>query len=49
MAKSVKKGIREEYNRLKKVLEKLLKPKKNQQIPSLVLQPVKDKKNYRSN
>ncbi len=49
MAKSVKKGIREEYNRLKKVLEKLLKPKKNQSFPSLVLQPVRDKKNFPSN
>ncbi|MBL7747817.1 MAG: hypothetical protein JNM19_10345 [Chitinophagaceae bacterium] len=44
MSKSVKKAMREEYNRLKKVLEKILQPKKEQSMPSLVLQPVRNKK-----
>lgn len=44
MAKSVKKAIREEYNRLKKALEKIIKPQKEQ---TLVLQPVRNKKHLR--
>lgn len=43
MAKSVKKVMREEYDRLKKVLEKMIKPRKEQNFPSLVLQPVRNK------
>lgn len=45
MAKTLKKTIKEEYNRLKKVLEKIIKPEKEQSFPSLVLQPVKNR-NY---
>lgn len=44
MAKSFKKTIKEEYNRLKKVLDKMINPKKEQAFPSLVLQPVKNRK-----
>lgn len=44
MAKSLKKSLKEEYNRLKRVLEKIVNPKKEQAYPSLVLQPVKNRK-----
>lgn len=44
MAKSFKKTIKEEYNRLKKVLEKIVNPKGQDAYPSLVLQPVKNRK-----
>lgn len=44
MAKSFKKALKEEYNRLKKVLDKIVNPKKDQAMPSLVLQPVKNRK-----
>ncbi len=45
MAKSVKKVIREEYNRLKRAMEKMMKPKKQGAMPSLILQPVRTKNN----
>ncbi len=44
MGQNVKKVMQEEYNRLKKVMEKLIKPKKDQRLPSLILAPVKNKK-----
>jgi hypothetical protein len=40
MAKSVKNILKEEYSRLKKVMEKIMNPGKQQ--PQLVLQPVKN-------
>jgi len=43
MAKTVKKVLHEEYNRLKKVFDKLIKPKKEQAAPQLVLQPIRNK------
>jgi hypothetical protein len=46
MSSSVKKVLREEYNRLKRAMEKMIKPKK-QEVPQLVLQPVRDKKYLR--
>jgi hypothetical protein len=45
MAKSVNKVIREGYNRLKKTMEKMMNPKKQDAMPSLILQPVKTKNN----
>jgi hypothetical protein len=48
MAKSLKKTIKEGYNRLKKVLEKAMPPKKEQAMPSLILQPVRNR-NYPNN
>lgn len=44
MTKTVKNSIRKEYDRLKKVFEKLLKPKNEQTMPQLVLQPVRNKR-----
>jgi hypothetical protein len=43
MPNSVKKVIREEYNRLKKVMERLIKPNKEQGFPSLIPIPVRNK------
>lgn len=39
-----KQTMREGYNKLKKNLEKIIKPDKEQVIPQLVLQPVRNKK-----
>lgn len=44
MRKSVKKLVREEYNRLKKVIEKIVDQKKEEALSQLVLQPVRQKK-----
>ena len=43
MAKTVKNILREEYNRLKKAMEKIIKPKKQEAIPQLILQPVRNR------
>ena len=48
MANSLKKTLKEGYSRLKKVLKKVIAPKKEQALPSLVLQPVKNR-NYPGN
>jgi hypothetical protein len=45
MAKSFKKTLKEGYNRLKKVLKKVIEPKKEQAMPSLILEPVRNR-NY---
>lgn len=47
MSRSVKKVLKEEYNRLKKAMEKMIKPKKQETIPQYVLQPVREKKYLR--
>jgi hypothetical protein len=44
MSSKIKNSIREEYNRLKKIFDKILKPKKEQPAPQWVLQPVRHKK-----
>ena len=44
MSKTAKQIIREEYNRLKKVFEKLVRPEKDQNPPQLVLQPERKKR-----
>jgi hypothetical protein len=44
MAKTIKTSLREEYNRLKKVLEKISRPG-NEPLHSLVLIPLRNKKN----
>lgn len=44
MAKSLKKMLQEEYSSLKKAMEKIIKPKKKEALPQLVLQPVHEKK-----
>ncbi|MGQ0737707.1 MAG: hypothetical protein ACT4OJ_01485 [Bacteroidota bacterium] len=42
MTKTAKKILKEEYNRLKKAFEKILKPGRGQALPQLVLQPVRN-------
>jgi len=42
MAKSVKKELQSAYNRLKKVMEKILTPGKEETLSQLVLQPVRN-------
>jgi hypothetical protein len=42
MAKSVKNELQSAYNRLKKVIEKVLTPKKEEAVSQLVLQPVRN-------
>lgn len=49
MSRSVKKALKEEYNRLRKIFDRLVKPKKEQGMPSWVLQPVKDKRQHLRN
>ena len=46
MQKKIKTTLQDEYNRLKKVVEKILNPG-NQPLPQLLLQPVRNKKNLR--
>ena len=43
MANAAKKMWKEEYNRLKKVFEKIIRPRKQ---PQLALQPVRNKKYF---
>ena len=47
MANSTKKILQQEYNRLKKIFEKITSPQKKQFAPQLVLQPVSNKKYLR--
>ena len=47
MSQSMKKVLREEYNRLKNAVEKMIKPKKKE-VPQLVLQPVRDSPSYKT-
>ena len=47
MPNSTKKILREEYQRLKNAVEKILKPTKNHPQPQLILQPISDKKYLR--
>lgn len=44
MSKTTQRILREEYNRLKKAFEKILKPKNEKALPQLVLQPIRNKK-----
>ena len=44
MPATIKQNIKEEYNRLKKVFEKLVSPKKNKALPQFALQPYRNKK-----
>lgn len=41
MSNSAKQHLREGYNRIKKIFERVLKPKSKTPTPSLVLQPVR--------
>ncbi|MEO6612552.1 MAG: hypothetical protein ABIN52_10285 [Chitinophagaceae bacterium] len=47
MAGSVKKIWQQEYNRLKKVVEKIVRPKKATPQPQFALQPIRTKKYLR--
>lgn len=44
MKKTAKKILQEEYNRLKRAIEKMINPKQGQAVPQWVLQPVRQKK-----
>ena len=44
---NTRKALQEGYSRLKKTLERLLKPDQKKVQPQLVLQPVRDKKYFR--
>lgn len=44
MAGSLKKVIKEEYSRIKKSLENMLRSSQKKQQPQLVLQPIRPKK-----
>lgn len=43
MANNTNKVLKEGYDRLKKTLEKILKPQKEQPRPQLVLQPIRNR------
>lgn len=47
MSQTLKKVLREEYTRLKNAMEKMIRPNKQEAMPQLVLQPVRDKKYLR--
>jgi hypothetical protein len=47
MARNTRKVLQEGYSRLKKLLEKTMNPKKEQAMPQLALQPIKNKKYLR--
>ena len=42
MANNTNKILKDGYDRLKKTLEKMIKPKKEQPQPQLVLQPIRN-------
>ena len=42
MANNANKVFKEGYNRLKKILKKMIKPNKEQSQPQLVLQPIRN-------
>ncbi len=44
MANTTNKILRDGYDRLKKTLEKIIKPKKEQPQPQFILQPIRNKK-----
>jgi len=46
MPNTIKQTLREGYDRLKKTVEKIINPKKKEQLPHLVLQPYRDKKYF---
>ena len=43
MANNTNKILREGYERLKKIFEKIIKPNKDQAQPQLVLQPIRNR------
>jgi len=43
MSNTAKKILREEYNRLKNALKKILKPERREPVPHLVLQPLRNR------
>ena len=46
MPNTIKQSLREGYDRLKKTVEKIMRPKKKEQLPHLVLQPYRPKKYF---
>ena len=47
MANNTNKVLREGYNRLKKIFNKIIRPNKEQTQPQLVLQPVRNRQTGR--
>ena len=47
MSATIKKTLREGFNRLKKVLEKIARPGKGQTQPQWILQPIRTRKYLR--
>lgn len=43
---SLKKAVKQEYQRLKKVVEKILKPAPQKSFPQPALQPVRERRKY---
>ena len=46
MSNKVKKLLKEEYNRLKKSFDKILKPRNERTMPQPALQPIRPRKHY---
>jgi len=46
MSNKVKKILKEEYNRLKKSFDKILKPAGERNMPQPALQPIRIRKNF---
>jgi hypothetical protein len=46
MAYNVKKNLQEKYNRLKKVLKKVLSPNHEEALAQLILQPCRNKQRF---
>lgn len=46
MSSNNKNQLKEQYSRLKKALKKILNPERTEQLPQLVLQPVRNKKYF---
>lgn len=46
MSDKMRKSLQEKFNRLKKVLKKVLAPQKEESLPQLILQPYKNKQRF---
>lgn len=46
MSSKIKKVLKEEYDRLKKSFDRLLKPGKEKSLPQPALQPYRPRKNF---
>lgn len=46
MSDKLRKNLQEKYNRLKKVLKRVLSPRREESLPQLILQPYKKKQRF---